>query len=431
MLEKLLNKYDYYTPRYTSYPPVPFWDKEFLSLHEWIESVDRGVKNSDVSVYIHVPFCKKLCSFCACNKIVTNKEGVAKRYLRFLEQEILLYTNRFGKINACNLHIGGGTPTYLAVDEICSLMDFVKKNISFAEDPEVSVEVDPRTVTKEKLQAFFDNGFNRISFGVQDFDYKVQEAINRIQSFEMVQEKVEMAREIGFCDVNFDLIYGLPYQTSESVEQTFLQVCKLKPNRIAFYGYAHMPNNFKEQLHVNKFEIPKGQDRQALNIAGRKILIENGYEEIGMDHFALEGDDMLLALKTGKLTRNFMGYTRNFSSTLIGFGYSAISKTDDYFAQNVKDLEEYEKLIISENLPLLKMHKITDEQRIVGKQIIDLMTTFVAPISDLQVSVKSLEIKNMIEDGLILLENGKIFVTKTGLPFLRNIATLFDCLFNK
>ena len=425
----LLKKYDFYVPRYTSYPPVTNWDNNKPDEDTWTNSILQSLQNGrKASVYVHIPFCAKLCSFCACNKIITSKTEIVDQYIQDLINESKLYKNKIGVINVANLHVGGGTPNYLSVEQFEKVFSAIFENLSFSQDTEISLEADPRHITEEKLHCFKKLGFNRISYGIQDTNHEVQKTINRIQNYDLIAYCTKKAKEIGFKSINFDLVYGLPFQTEDSIGETFHKICELKPDRIALYGYAHFPGNFAGHNHIDKFYIPSGEERHKLNLSAIKVLQNNEYVEIGMDHFATQSDDLTLASKSGKITRNFMGYTPNFSSVTIPLGVSSIGNTSDIFAQNTKDLQQYQSLVSSGVIPIIKGHSITKRQKEIQNIVLEIMTSFHAEIND-KTDVNNPKITEILNDGLVKIDKNQIIVTTLGKSFLRHICAALDPFF--
>jgi len=345
MTATLLEKYDVPGPRYTSYPTILHWSSP-PSIDEWVQSVRESLRNSErlgtgAAIYIHIPYCRSLCTYCGCNSRITTKTSVAEPYLRTVLREWDIYRQQLGdlRVPLSELHLGGGTPTFLSPAELEELISGILQHVHTTNDAEFSIESDPRVTTKEHLERLAQLGFKRLSLGVQDFDPLVQLAVNRVQSEAQVAKVTDTARAFGFTSVNYDLIYGLPCQTLQSVEMTVAAVMKQRPDRIAFYGYAHVPWVKPGQRHFTENDLPVGSAKRRLYKRGRELLLAAGYREIGMDHFALETDSLWPAATSGKLHRNFMGYTSRFVMPLIGLGVSSISDSWDMFAQNDKEIE--------------------------------------------------------------------------------------------
>src|SRR6478735_10261185 len=341
----LLQKYNVPVPRYTSYPTVPGW-KSAICISDWRTSFQNRFafcnNTQGISLYIHLPFCESLCTYCGCNKKITTNHSVEEEYLNSIEKEWKLYRKMMRQTPVIReLHLGGGTPTFFSPKNLERLLKFILKNSILHPKHEFSIEGHPNNTTPEHLKTLYNHGFRRISYGVQDNDPEVQRVINRIQPFENVRAATENARSIGFTSINFDLIYGLPKQTLQSMETTINKIIELKPDRIAFYSYAHVPWTSKAQRLFDESDLPGAEEKILLYLKGKELLMKNGYVDIGMDHFALPSDELYLAWKSGRLHRNFMGYTTQNSGLLLGLGVSSISDTGNAFAQNQKALHDY------------------------------------------------------------------------------------------
>lgn len=351
MCQKLVNKYNVAGPRYTSYPTVPYWDVESFSLQQWKQVLKQSFEESNtkegVSLYLHLPFCESLCTFCGCHKRITKRHEVELPYIKAVLKEWQLYRQLLGtKPKIKELHLGGGTPTFFSPEHLTLLISELLRVSDLAEDYEFSFEGHPNNTTAEHLQALYDFGFRRVSFGVQDYNTKVQKAINRIQPFENVKRATEMARAIGYTSVGHDIIFGLPFQTEADVRETISKTEALMPDRIAFYSYAHVPwikgngqRGFKDE------DLPTAESKRAQYETGKSLLEKVGYTEIGMDHFALKTDGLYKAMQNETMHRNFMGYTASKTQVMIGLGVSSISDSWYGFAQNVKSIEEYYNLL--------------------------------------------------------------------------------------
>jgi len=435
-------KYNVPGPRYTSYPTVPYWDHT-PTADEWIAHLGRSLISAQKSglgaaIYLHIPFCESLCTYCGCNTRITRNKSVSNPYIQTILDEWRLYRKALHpyfpahqKVPVSEIHLGGGTPTFLSPQELRELMSPLLNDMEILPNYEFSIEVDPRVTTRDHLFVLKELGFKRISLGVQDFDAKVQEAVHRVQSVELVRKITEEARELGFESINYDLIYGLPFQTAKSIEETIQTVCKLKPSRIAFYSYAHVPWIKPGHRRFTEEDIPSGEVKRKLYEIGRSIFESNGYREIGMDHFALESDSLWTAVKEGTLHRNFMGYTSKLVSPLIGLGVSAISDSWTAFMQNEKVLENYQKKIAAGEIPVLRGHILTDEDLVIRKHILGLMTTLKTEWSSTEISsemVNSLRerLSELIQDGFVKLTDSSCEVTESGRAFLRNICMAFD-----
>lgn len=429
----LIRKYNVPGPRYTSYPTVPFWNKEGISLEDWeatlissfIESYAEGI-----SLYIHLPFCESLCTFCGCHKRITKRHEVEDPYIATVLKEWELYldflplTPRIKEI-----HLGGGTPTFFSTDNLERLLDGILDRADLSNDFEFSFEGHPNNTTKEHLQVLYSKGFRRVSYGVQDYDPKVQLAINRIQPFENVKRVHEWAKQVGYTSVNHDLVFGLPHQNLEKVRHTIEKTIELNPDRIAFYSYAHVPwikgvgqRGFKDK------DIPKDDEKRALYELGKHMFYEHGYVEIGMDHFALKTDSLYDAMQSQKLHRNFMGYTAGATKVMIGLGMSAISDSWYSFAQNEKKLEDYQQRVEAGKIPIFKGHMLSTEDLMIRENILNIMCRFETEFKGEQELFEQIkaDLRELEEDGLVEIEGRKIHVTKAGIPFVRNVCMAFD-----
>ena len=432
----LLRKYNVPGPRYTSYPTVPYWDRTPTEV-EWIErvaaAIDADTAHTGASLYLHIPFCRSLCTYCGCNMRVTRNHGLVMPYVESLLKEYSLYLERLGRqaLHLGEIHIGGGTPTFLHPEELDALLTGILSRASLTASASLSLEVDPRTTTHEQLVVLRRHGFNRISLGVQDFDPRVQDIVNRTQSEEQVRSVTEDARALGFQSVNFDLIYGLPLQTLDSITATMDAVVRLKPDRIAFYAYAHVPWIKPSQRRFTEADLPEGDAKRALYELGRERLEAAGYIEIGMDHFALATDDLTAAARQGHLHRNFMGYTPAFTRPLLGLGVSSIGDAGDAFVQNEKNLQQYEERIAKGELPIQRGHLLDAEDSALRGHILNLMTRLetgwdaahdYTPFLD---SVPA-RLAEMQKDGLLDVRGTRIHVAPEGRAYLRNICMAFD-----
>lgn len=435
-MNSLIDKYNIPGPRYTSYPTVPYWDENSFSPELWKQSVIRTFKESNadegISIYIHLPFCEALCTFCACHKRITKQHSVEIPYLESVLKEWQLYLRMFNeKPKLKELHLGGGTPTFFSPQNLKALLQGIFKTVEIAEDQEFSFEGHPNNTTREHLQTLYDLGFRRVSFGVQDYDPKVQKAINRIQTFEKVKEVTEWAKEIGYRGISHDLVFGLPHQTWEAMENTIRKTMELKPDRLAFYSYAHVPwIKGVGQRGFDENDLPSGEEKRRLYEDGKKLLEELGYIEVGMDHFSLEHDDLYQSLIQKKLHRNFMGYTSSKTQLMVGLGMSAISDSWYAFAQNVKTVEEYQKMVEEGEIPVVKGHILSEEDLTMRRHILNLMcqleTTFDTQNSfpELQNAFEMLE--EMEKDELVEINGRHIQITEKGRAFTRNVAMVFD-----
>ncbi|HCS20992.1 MAG TPA: oxygen-independent coproporphyrinogen III oxidase [Bacteroidetes bacterium] len=430
----LLKKYDVPIPRYTSYPTVPYWDFNTLTPGDWKQSVINTYESEkgELCLYIHLPFCEELCTFCACNKRITKNHAVETPYLQNVLREWGMYFSLFESTPTLReIHLGGGTPTFFSPQNLVELIQGLTKNCVIPEDHEFSVEVHPNFTTKAHLEALQSVGFNRISIGVQDFDPEVQFIINRHQSFEKTKEVIDWARELGYFSVNLDLIYGLPKQNLKCIENTFEKVKELKPDRIAFYSYAHVPWKSKGQRRYTDEDVPKAEEKYAMYGLGNELLGKMGMISIGMDHFALPSDKLLLAYNKGEMHRNFMGYTTTSNKLVIGLGASSISDTWTAFAQNEKTVEAYNEKIQSGEWPIIQGHLLNDEDLLIRKHILNLMCKDSTVLNPLDFDTAFYDhilskLKNYANDNLVEIDGNKISVTPKGKLFVRNISSAID-----
>ncbi|OWR13775.1 oxygen-independent coproporphyrinogen III oxidase [Chryseobacterium sp. VAUSW3] len=436
MNTSLINKYNIPGPRYTSYPTVPFWDEAAFTADLWQQSVIRSFNESNdaegISIYIHLPFCEQLCTFCACHKRITKQHSVETPYLESVLMEWKLYLQLFGKKPKIKeLHLGGGTPTFFSPENLRILLEGIFAHAEIAENPEFSFEGHPNNTTKAHLQTLYDLGFRRCSFGVQDYDPQVQKAINRIQPFENVERVTNWAREIGYKSVSHDLVFGLPFHNWEKMEYTIRKTLQLKPDRLAFYSYAHVPwIKGVGQRGFDENDLPSGEEKRKLYENGKKLLEDLGYIEVGMDHFALEHDDLYQSMVSGEIHRNFMGYSSSKTQLMVGLGMSAISDSWYAFGQNEKTVEGYQKLVKEGILPVVKGHILNEEDLNIRRHILNLMCRLETSW-DLQNSFPELEnaleaLKEMEADGLVELHDNSIKITEKGRAFTRNVAMTFD-----
>jgi oxygen-independent coproporphyrinogen-3 oxidase len=432
----LAAKYNVAAPRYTSYPTMPYWDTNPFSKEAWNLSVKKSFIESNetdgISLYIHLPFCESLCTYCGCNTRITKNHSVEDPYISAVLKEWKMYREIMGGVPVIReIHLGGGTPTFFSAENLHLLIDGLLKDATMHPQAEFSFEAHPANTTTAHLQTLYELGFRRLSLGIQDFDPKVQFIINRHQSFEQVQDVTLDARRIGYTSINFDLIYGLPLQTMEGLANTMLLVAELMPDRIAFYSYAHVPWIKPGQRRFTEKDLPDAHDKSKLYEIGRSLLKSYGYLEIGMDHFALQDDELLKAERSGKLHRNFMGYTHHHTQLLIGLGVSSISDSLYAFAQNVKVVEEYLQLVNKGELPVFKGHLLTKEDLIIRMHILDIMckghTTWNYNTEPCEAIFEGLDrLQPLADDGLIELHSYGLKVTPIGKRFLRNICMALD-----
>ena len=437
----LLRRYDGAGPRYTSYPTADRFVEAFTATDQGHALAQRrsGVASlaPPLSLYVHIPFCASLCYFCACNKIITRHQATAAAYLRYLEREVQLYTDQLGTGQVVSqLHLGGGTPTFLFDDELRELMAMLRRAFSLVPGGEYSIEVDPRTVDGGRLATLAELGFRRISFGVQDFDPEVQKAVHRVQSYQQVSDLVAQARALGFDSVNVDLIYGLPRQTPESFAHTLLQVQQLRPDRIALYGYAHLPERFKAQRRILAAELPTAADRMALLSQSLAALVGVGYVYVGMDHFALPGDSLAVAKRQGRLHRNFQGYSTQPDCDLIGLGVSAIGRVGTTYSQNVKTLDAYYDNLRRGQLPIDRGLALTHDDIVRRAVIMALMCQGRVEFESVERAYlidmhryfepELLRLRELAAQGLLVFEPAALRLTEIGWYFVRAVAMVFD-----
>lgn len=431
-LSNLIAKYDVPVPRYTSYPTVPYWS-EVPTHDEWIGHLRKTLQNSESrwSMYLHLPFCETLCTFCGCNNSITKDHKKEDPYIASLLKEWDLYKAQVPELTKQplnHLHLGGGTPTFFSPQNLKTLISGLWKDIQ--KDPEhfeASIEVDPRRTTLEHLQVLRELGFNRVSMGVQDFNPEVQRLVNRIQPYEITAKLTAQARELGYESVNYDLIYGLAKQTAESFAETARLTVALRPDRIALYSFALVPWIRPAQRLFKDEDLPNGAEKRALYEIARDILLGAGYVEIGMDHFALPSEALSLASKNKKLHRNFMGYTDQKSDVMLGMGVSAISETPFSFHQNEKILNIYQERLAKGEIPTHRGHVHTEEDRERRQQILKLMTQLEVDFVSSEQALAAKEfLAEMAKDGLVQVTDQTVKVTEKGRPFLRNACVFFD-----
>ncbi|MDM1243386.1 oxygen-independent coproporphyrinogen III oxidase [Acinetobacter indicus] len=433
----LVQKYNVPGPRYTSYPTVPYWEEASFSREAWQQSLQRAFAESNasegISLYIHLPFCESLCTFCGCHKRVTKRHEVEQPYIQAVLKEWDLYCQLLpDRPMIKEIHLGGGTPTFFSVAHLQQLIQGILAKAIVAPEHEFSFEGHPNNTTREHLQALYDLGFRRVSYGVQDYNEKVQKAIHRIQPYEHVQRVTDWARDIGYTSISHDLVFGLPFQNLDDVLHTIQQTTQLNPDRLAFYSYAHVPwikgngqRGFKDD------DVPKDELKRTLYEEGKKKLLAHGYHEIGMDHFALKSDAMYQAFQQGSLHRNFMGYTASKTQLMIGLGLSSISDSWYSFAQNEKTLEDYYARLEQNEIPVFRGHVLTAEDLMIRRHILNLMCSFQTSWADPEMQFPELpevlkQLEEMQEDGLLTLFEDHLQVTEQGKPFVRNICMAFD-----
>jgi oxygen-independent coproporphyrinogen III oxidase len=437
----LLRKFDVSGPRYTSYPTADRFveacasDNHVRALEQ--RRAGTAVMGLPLSLYVHIPFCESLCYFCACNKIITKNPERAQLYLRYLGREVDLYVARLGAGQAVSqLHLGGGTPTFFSDDDLRALMSMLRRSFNMAAGGEYSIEVDPRTVNEHRLAALAEMGFNRLSFGVQDFDPAVQKAVHRIQETSQVFALVEAARRLAFESINIDLIYGLPQQTPESFERTLAQVTELRPDRVALYAYAHLPERFKPQRRIATTELPSASAKITMLSRALAVFEEAGYVYVGMDHFALPNDALAIAKRQGRLHRNFQGYSTQPDCDLIGLGVSAIGRVGPIYSQNAKTLDEYYDHLNQGRLPVVRGLALSRDDLLRRTVIMALMCQGQLQFEPVELAylidfrayfASELEaLQGQVDQGLVTVSDSGIQVTPKGWFFVRAVAMVFD-----
>ena len=431
---ELLRKYNVPVPRYTSYPTVPYWNDQ-LEPADWQAIFKRDFNTQEqtagIALYIHLPFCEKLCTYCGCNKKITTNHSVEAEYISAIHNEWNIYRSWMGHTPVIReLHLGGGTPTFFSPENLEKLLAPIFETSSIGSNHEFSFEGHPNNTTREHLETLYRLGFRRVSFGVQDTNAEVQRIINRVQPFRNVVRVTDEARSIGYESVNFDLIYGLPRQTQATITDTITQVISLKPDRVAFYSYAHVPWTSRGQRLFDENDLPSNNEKLSLYHTGRKLFNEHGYEDIGMDHFALPHDELCVAMKTGKLHRNFMGYTTSNTDILVGLGVSAISSVPDAYAQNEKTIHDYYRCVNNNEPAVKKGYVLTHEDRRFARYIKDIScfgsTDFDRQDQHLIEGYCLPLLEGMQADGLVHANATGIHVTAKGRNFIRNICSAFD-----
>ena len=437
---ELLKRFDIPGPRYTSYPTAnrfvdSFTERNYLQVLS--DRHDGAIAGMPLSLYIHVPFCDNLCYYCGCNKIVTKHYEQAIPYLETLYKEVGLVVQTLqSRQRVSQLHFGGGTPTFFSDDQLSHLMTFLREQFDFAKNAECSIEIDPRTVSRERLQNLWAMGLNRLSFGVQDFNPQVQEAVHRIQSTESVFALMQDARDIGYTEINVDLIYGLPRQTVDTFKETLQQIVELKPDRLAVYGYAHLPHLFKPQRRIHEEDLPDAETRLSLLTMAIQGLQKAGYEYIGMDHFALPDDSLSIAKRKGLMHRNFQGYSTHADCDLVALGVSSISRVSHVYSQNAKTIEEYTELVNAGHLPVMRGVTLSWDDLIRRSVITAIMcqgeVNFEAIELGYMIQFKDYfgyelnQLNKYVEEGFIEINDENIVVTPLGWYFIRALAMIFD-----
>ncbi|OED37517.1 oxygen-independent coproporphyrinogen III oxidase [PVC group bacterium (ex Bugula neritina AB1)] len=442
LTKELINKYNIQGPRYTSYPTAPHWSSD-VSSESYQEALQKMTSDdSSISLYIHIPYCEQLCTFCACNvKITQRHQSVGDSYVDLLIKELdLIDQNLSKKKVALQCHFGGGTPNFLTIEQMERLWNRLKESFDISLDGEISIEVDPRTVTKEQLRYYREIGFNRISMGIQDFDTDVQKAINRVQSFSLVKDLFETCRALSYVSINFDLIYGLPFQTKETFMNTVDHVCSLSPDRIALYSFAYVPWLKKQQKLIDPKTLPSPEEKIDIFLASRDFLFDHHYKGIAMDHFALETDEMFKAFESQKLYRNFMGYTLKHTQDFIGLGVSSIGFLQNTFVQNHKNLKTYRSNLEENILPTERGKILTKDDKIRFWVIYSFMCHFFIDTIEFKNKFKvdfneyfkkeEKHIQKCVEEGLLIKDKDTFLTTDLGKLFIRNICMGFDAYFS-
>ena len=442
MSNSLIQKYNVPGPRYTSYPTVPYWDEAAFTVDQYKETLKKSFLESNsgegISLYIHLPFCESLCTFCGCNKRITKRHNVESPYIAAVLEEWDMYVNLLEERPVIKeIHLGGGTPTFFSPENLEILLTGLFEKADRAEETDFSFEGHPNNTKQEHLQLLYDLGFRRVSYGVQDYNFEVQRAIHRFQPFVNVKNATDAAREIGYTSVGHDLIFGLPFQTVEHIKATIEKTKELMPDRIAFYSYAHVPwikgngqRGFKEE------DLPTADVKREMYEIGKQMLAEAGYVEIGMDHFALKTDTLYKSMENNKLHRNFMGYTSSKTKVMIGLGVSAISDSWMGFAQNVKTIEEYYEILEKGDLPIYRGHLLTAEDETVRRHILNIMCNLRTSWKEDRMKFAELpeilmSLKEMEADGLLEFGQEELVVKENGRPFVRNICMAFDVLLQR
>ncbi|TCS41751.1 oxygen-independent coproporphyrinogen III oxidase [Reinekea marinisedimentorum] len=440
--DALIRKYDINAPRYTSYPTaVQFTGLQAIEVQSHLDS--QRSNQSPLSLYVHIPFCQHVCFYCGCNKIATKDRTRPDSYIDMLEREMVLHARNFGHRPITQLHLGGGTPTFLSLKQMSRLLDLL--GIYFDWDPEVhagefSIELDPRETSDEMLCLLKRRGFNRISFGVQDFDEQTQIAINRVQPFELVQQKVDKARALGFKSISFDLICGLPHQSSESFARTWAQTLQLSPDRISLYNYAHLPERFKPQRRIDPASVPTADEKLAIMRDSIALLQQSGYVYIGMDHFAKPGDELTRALEQGSLQRNFQGYSTHAEVDMLALGVSGISQIDGVYLQNHREIEPYESFLDNMQLAIKRGIFLNEDDKIRQWAILQLACQGRLSFTELsqRFGINAGEyfadewqrLQTLVADNLVKLAGDEVHVQPLGRLLLRPVLLTFDAYFN-
>lgn len=430
----LMKKYNVQAPRYTSYPTLPHWEEQAPNQSTWKTAFQQSIQkhglHDGISIYIHLPYCESLCHYCGCNTAISKDHQVETPYIRTLLKEWRMYRRLFPeKPIIKELHLGGGTPTFFSPENLTTLISGILENCIVPEQREFSFEGHPNNTTKEHLSTLHDLGFNRVSFGVQDTDLAVQKAINRVQPTENVVRVTQQARELGYESVNFDLVYGLPFQTKNSIADTFYHVRQLMPDRIAYYSYAHVPWKKGWQRKFSERDLPQSHEKRALYEQGKQLLSDAGYYAIGMDHFTLQTDSLYDASMNQRMHRNFMGYTTSDSKILVGLGASAISDISSAYMQNEKKVNKYIERVEKGEFPIIKGHYLNSIDKLTKKHILELICNYSTNFNSAERIIyekNAILLWELQKDRLIEIRNNKMQVTDTGKKYIRNICMALD-----
>lgn len=432
----LITKYNTAIPRYTSYPTVPHWQTEAPSESQWLSAMKKSYEDEPaISLYIHLPFCEALCTYCGCNKRITKNHSVESQYIDTVLKEWAIYRAQFeSKPIIKEIHLGGGTPTFFDPKQLERLLSSILDDCIIAEDHEFSFEAHPNSTTYGHLKSLYEIGFRRISIGVQDVSPAILKAINRQQTSDEVRGLTKWSRALGYTSVNYDIIYGLPFQKPTNIMHTAEFIAENRPDRIAFYSYAHVPWKSASQRGFTIEDVPSGVNKSDLYELGRYLLESEGYEAIGMDHFCLPNEGLNKAYQKGKMHRNFMGYTANYTKCSIALGASSISDSWDMYVQNEKQVEVYQEIVNSGRLPIIKGHKLTPSELILRKHILNLMCkdqTSWPHISKDAIAITPFlsNLDELVADGLVYYSSDQIKVTEIGKYFIRNICAAIDPIF--
>lgn len=436
-----IEKYDFRVPRYTSYPTVPNWENSYTPKN-YLRDLESANETKDpLSMYIHIPHCIRRCLFCACNVIVTGDRDKTERYMGYLSKEIERTADIINSRKGIQLHFGGGTPTHLTPDQLERLLNIIENNFSFTIDAEKSIEIHPSVTTREHIDVLTDHGFNRMSIGVQDFDEKVQDKLNRHQSYSETFDIIEYMRASGVKSINVDLIYGLPYQTKDGFFSTLDKLMNIQPDRVALYSYAHFPTLFRHHKHIPLEVINTGSSKLQLFLDTRKYFLEQEYEQIGFDHFSLKKDDLWKSYENKTLRRNFMGYTTKAGTDMLAFGYSSISELQTSYAQNSKNMIEYEMMVDKYGVATIKGHNLSQDDMMRKNIIMDLLC--LGSINEKKIRDEFGDLSNSVindinnklpqfeEIGFVKQDKGIWELTPMGFVFGRIVASSFDSYYEQ